>query len=63
MTRAAAQKVRRTRRVLARELVQDRTRRRPGETVALTDDQIAWLEPQGYFTPEQEADNGNREKT
>ena len=42
---------RRGRRVLARPLVQAGTLRARGETVELRPDQIARLEPAGYFRP------------
>ena len=38
-------------RVLARELIQANVLRKPGETVRLRPDQIARLEPDGYFEP------------
>lgn len=39
----------RVERTLARDLVQRGALRRPGETVRLRPDQIARLEPDGYF--------------
>ena len=39
----------RQKRVLAKPIVQGGERREPGETVELRLDQIARLEPQGYF--------------
>ena len=45
----------RVERVLARELTQRGILRRPGETVLLRPDQIARLEPDGYFMPHKPA--------
>ena len=45
----------RVERVLARDLVQRGILRRPGETVLLRPDQIARLEPDGYFMPKRSA--------
>ena len=38
-------------RVLARELIHEGALRRPGETVTLSRDDAAVLEPEGYFEP------------
>lgn len=50
----------RQKRVLAKPLVQAGERREIGETVELRPDQIARLEPEGYF--EAPADKGGRSK-
>ena len=52
----------RQKRVLAKPLIQAGERREPGETVELRPDQIARLEPDGYFEPVAPADKGGKSK-
>lgn len=52
----------RQKRVLAKPLVQAGERREPGETVELRPDQIARLEPEGYFEAPVPADKGGKSK-